>query len=209
MALWVYFFQGLVIGGTVAVAPGPLQAYLMAQSIRHGWRHTMPLILAPVITDIPIIAAVLIALVILPDGVVQALQVVGGCVLLYMAFDTYRHLKRPPVAAPPPKEMRENFFKAVVMNALTPGPYVFWSTIAGPVFMRGWHIDPWYGYVYLLGFGIALVGALAAYVLAASSARHLDDKYQPLITWATILILIGFGSYQVITGLFFPQAMSH
>lgn len=208
--MWLYFLQGAGLGVSVAIAPGPLQAYLLAQTLRHGPRHTLPLILAPVISDVPIIALVLFALAWLPEWALRGLQVAGGLLLLYLAYETYQAFKTHSPAAPPPplREKGQSFFKAVVMNALSPGPYIFWSTIAGPIFLRGWAETQWLGYSFLAGFGVALVAGLAAYVLLSGSTRHLNERYKPLVNYLTVAVLCLFGAYQIWAGLFASAAVA-
>jgi threonine/homoserine/homoserine lactone efflux protein len=207
--LWFYLVQSIGLGLGVAIAPGPLQAYLLAQTVRHGPRHTLPLVLAPVVSDVPIIALVLFTLAWLPEIALRGLQVAGGLLLLYFARETYQALKTHH-AAPPPRarETGQSFLKAVLMNALSPGPYIFWSTIAGPLFLRAWAESHALGYMFLAGFGAALVAGLSAYVLVSGSSRHVDDKYRPLISTATVILLLGFGAYQVWAGLFAPAAVA-
>jgi threonine/homoserine/homoserine lactone efflux protein len=209
--MWFYVFEGAVLGVSVAVAPGPLQAYLLAQARRFGARRTWPLILAPVVSDVPIIALVLFALAWLPEWALRGLQVAGGLLLLYMAYEQYQAHRQPAAHIATPQPVGNNFMKAVLLNGLSPGPYVFWSTIAGPQFWRASAASPWLAYLYLASFGVALVVGLAFYVALSSSTRHLDPRYQPLITLATIAIMCGFGAYQVYAGLFIavPVALAH
>jgi threonine/homoserine/homoserine lactone efflux protein len=52
-----------LIGATyafaAAVQPGPFQTYLIASTMTRGWRRTAPAVLAPLLSDIPIIAIVM------------------------------------------------------------------------------------------------------------------------------------------------------
>ncbi len=198
-----YLLQGLGLGLGVAIAPGPLQAYLLAQTVRHGPRHALPLILAPVVSDVPIIALVLLALSVLPEVALRGLLITGGLVLLYLAIESLHQLRHPHPSEPPTgKEAGENFFKAVLLNALSPGPYIFWGTIAGPIFNRGYALDPLYGWLYLGGFFAGLVGGLAAYILTAGATRKLNPTGQRWVNIATTIILFGFGLYQIWSGVF-------
>lgn len=194
--------EGIGLGLSVAVAPGPLQAYLLAQTLRHGPRHTLPLVLAPVVSDIPIIAAVLFALAWLPDWAVHGLEVAGGLLLIYLAWEMYRTMRRhvPGVVVAKPAA-GQTFLKAVLLNALSPGPYIFWTTIAGPIFWQAWADGPWLAYLYLGSFGLALVAGLAAYIGLSGSVRRVDPRYQPAINLITLLLLIGFGLNQIYHGL--------
>ena len=206
-----YIVQGISLGLAVAIAPGPLQAYLLGQAVRYGPRHTLPLILAPVISDVPIIALVLFTLAFLPDWALRSLQIGGGIVLLYLAWESYTHLRRPPVGNPDSRQAGQSFIKAVLMNGLSPGPYIFWFTIAGPIFRTGYGINPWLGWAYLTGFGLGLVAGLALFVLTAGTTRRLSERTQLIINGVTTLILAGFGIYQLWAGFFLPTsaALAH
>lgn len=207
--LWFYIIQGATLGFSVAIAPGPLQAYLMSHAHRYGARRTLPLIIAPVLSDVPIIALVLLALTQLPEWLLRALQIGGGMVLLYLAwetFDTFRrhvHQPEPPTAS----QTGQSIIKAALMNAISPGPYVFWGTIAGPLFLRGLSLDPALGWLFLAAFGLALVAGLVVYILASSSTRHLSPQAAPLVNGAIVLVLIGFGVYQIWAGFFGPATV--
>ncbi len=210
--LWFYLVQGATLGFAVAVAPGPLQAYLMAHAHRHGTRHTLPLVIAPVLSDVPIIALVLLALTQLPEWLLRALQIGGGVVLLYLAWETFETFRRHVHQPEPPtvSQTGQSILKAAVMNALSPGPYLFWGTIAGPLFLRGWSQDPFLGWLFLLAFGLALMAGLVIYIVASSSTRHLSPQAGRWVNGAIVLILISFGVYQIWAGFFGPStALAH
>ncbi|NTW94980.1 MAG: lysine transporter LysE, partial [Chlorobiaceae bacterium] len=42
-----YLIWGIGYGFAAAMQPGQFQAYLMAQTLRQGWRKTLPMIFAP------------------------------------------------------------------------------------------------------------------------------------------------------------------
>jgi threonine/homoserine/homoserine lactone efflux protein len=136
--LFVYFLQGLTLGLSATAAPGPFQAFLLAQALKNGWKRTLPAVLAPLVSDGPIIFLVLLVLTQTPDWFLIILQLAGGLFALYLAQGALAGLKTlpsmPEVSA---EAARLNFFKAVAMNFLSPGPYLFWSIIAGPVMMQG------------------------------------------------------------------------
>jgi threonine/homoserine/homoserine lactone efflux protein len=206
--MWYFLVYGVSLGVAVAVAPGPLQAYLLTQTRRWGVRRTWPLILAPVISDIPIIALVLLALAWLPEWALRGLQIAGGLLLLYLAYEQYQSHNTPHAAPPPPQAATSTFLKAVLLNALSPGPYIFWTTIAGPLFWRAWAIEPTQAVLFLASFGLALVAGLAFYVWLSGTTRRLEARHQPLINTLTIVIMCGFGTYQIYAGLFAPASVA-
>ena len=45
-----YFLQGATLAISAAIMPGPYQAYLLSQALRHGWKRTLPAAFAPLAT---------------------------------------------------------------------------------------------------------------------------------------------------------------
>ncbi len=85
-----YALQGLLLGFPAAAQPGSMQAYLLAQTVKNGWRRTLPAALAPLISDGPIILFVLLLLTYMPPLFLSLLQIAGGGFLLYLAWGAYR-----------------------------------------------------------------------------------------------------------------------
>ena len=124
-----YLARGLVLGGTAAAQPGPLQAFLLSQTLKNGWRRTLPAALAPLISDGPIVALVLLALTRLPERLLNWLQIGGGLFLLYLAWGAYGVFRSAAAGAAPhhPESAGRGLLKAALMNALSPNPYIFWA----------------------------------------------------------------------------------
>jgi len=85
-----YFIFGITYAFACVMQPGPFQTFLFSQSIANGWRKTIPLVFAPLISDIPIIIIVLLALTNIPHDLLRVLQCFGGVFLLYLAFSAYK-----------------------------------------------------------------------------------------------------------------------
>lgn len=196
-----YFSQGLLLGGAAAAQPGPFQAYLLSQTLQNGWRGTVWAAFAPLLSDGPIIFLVLFVLTRLPDGFLLGLQLVGGCFLLYLAMKAFRALRQPIVSPTTPVEAkRMNIFEAALMNALGPGPYIFWATIAGPILLTSWRQSADLGISFLFGFYGALIGGFMAFVVLFAVARQLDPRLSRALGIVSALALLGFGVYQLWRG---------
>src|SRR5512133_3011011 len=87
--MWIYLLQGIGFGMAAASQPGPFQAYLISQSLTHGWRRTLPAALAPLLSDGPIIAVCLLVLSQVPAGMEKVLYSASGLFILYLAFGSY------------------------------------------------------------------------------------------------------------------------
>ncbi len=196
-----YLAQGRGDGGAAAAQPGPFQAELLSQTLQRGWRRALPIALAPLVSDGPIVALVLLVLSRVPEGLIRALQVVGGLFTLYLAWRAYRSWRegdaQPVEAAVAPRTL----LHAALMNALAPGPYLFWSTITGPILIAGWRAAPCNGVGLLVGFYAAMVGTLAGMIVLLGTARHLGPRVTRTLLGLSIVVLAGFGLYQLSQGL--------
>lgn len=200
----IYLLQGLVLGATAAAQPGPFQAFLLSLIARDGWRRTIPAALAPLVSDGPILALVLLVLTRLPAGFIPALQIVGGLYLLYLAWGAWLSFRKGPIAASElavDDSARGNILKAALMNFLSPSPYIFWATVAGPIFLEAWRQAPSQGLAFLFGFYAALVGGIALFIVAFGGASQISPRVNRGLGALSAMGLFGFATYQLITGI--------
>ncbi len=202
----VYLLQGLILGATAAAQPGPFQAYLLSLIARDGWRRAIPASFAPLLSDWPILVLVLLVLTRMPEWLLFALQVVGGLFLLYLAWTAWRTLKQvsnmPDIAVPPVTgQIKTNIGRAAIMNLLSPSPYIFWATVAGPILIEGWRQSPVFGLAFLLSFYFALIGGLTLFVVLFAGASKLDPRVNRALAVVSAVALFAFGLYQLMTGL--------
>ncbi len=200
-----YLLRGFLLGGTASAQPGPFQAFLLSLVARDGWRRALPAVLAPLISDPPIITLVLVVLTRLPARWLAGLQVAGGVFLLYLGWGAWRAFRQWTAGAAPEATARGSalaaILKAAVMNALSPGPYLFWATISGPILVAGWRERPALGLAFLLGFYAALIGGMALFVLLVGLTGRIDPRLNRALAAFAVVALAGFGLYQLLTGL--------
>ncbi|MCA9951101.1 MAG: LysE family transporter [Anaerolineales bacterium] len=200
----VFLLQGLVLGATAAMQPGPLQAFLLSQTLKNGWRRTLPAAFAPLISDGPIVLLVLFILTQTPVWFLQILQIIGGLFLLYLAYGAFYAYKTAVSLNPTPSDTgQQNLFKAALMNFLSPNPYIFWATIAGPIFINGWREAPIDGISFVLGFYVAIIGGFMAFIGLFALTSKLDPRISRLLSLISAIALLLFGLYQLSKGLSF------
>ncbi len=195
-----YLLQGLSLGLSGAASPGPFQAFVIGQALKNGWRRTLPAVLAPLISDGPIILLMVLLLTNMPPGVLRTIQVVGGIYVVYLAWkaaQAYRDFQ----VVDSPGENRQTLWQAVATNFLSPGPYVFWSMLAGPVLVKGWRETPAFGLGFLFGFYFSMIGGLTLLVVLFGAARRLGPRVNRVLLGFSALALLGFGLYQLWQGL--------
>ena len=148
--------EGAWLGLSAAVAPGPFQAYLLAQSVRNGAARTLPVAGVPLVTDPPVIAVVLLVLAQVPAGLVRALGV--GALRAAAAPPATAGERAPPAGV----------FRAMLVNFTNPNVWIWWSGAAGPTLVGAWRESAWSAAAFLAGFYVLLVGGSALLVVLAS-----------------------------------------
>jgi threonine/homoserine/homoserine lactone efflux protein len=202
-----YFIQGLTLGLAAAAQPGPFQAYLLTQVFSMGWRRTLPAAFAPLVSDGPIIIFVLVVLNQVPDWFQRMLSAAGGIFILFLASQALRAWARMRQDAGTPLSINlqssyTNLWRAALMNALAPGPYLFWSLAAGPIFLRGWREQFSFGFTFLFGFYAAMVLSLFAIIIVFGTAERSGARFRRGLLGVSGLALSGFGLYQLGIGFF-------
>jgi len=199
----LYLTQGLVLGATAAAQPGPFQAYLLSQTLANGWRRTLPAAFAPLISDGPIILLVLFFLTNAPVWLINALQIAGGLFLIYLAYGAYRSFRTAVTTTADDVESTpsRSLLKGALLNALSPNPYIFWATIAGPILVTAWREAPIQGVSFIAGFYTALIGGFMGFVALFSLTNRLDARVSRALSGFSAVALFLFGLFQLRSGL--------
>lgn len=198
----VYLIQGITLGVTAAVQPGPFVAYLIGQALKLGWRRALPAVLAPLISDGPIVAVILLVLTRFPAGFLRFVQIAGGLFVIYLAWKSYLSWRDfQPAQIDLDNGARQSVLQAAAMNFLSPGPYLFWSLAAGPTLIRGWNEAPIRGTAFVGGFYLAMLSGLVTLVILFGSARRLGPRVNRALLGLSALALAVFGVYQLVSGV--------
>jgi threonine/homoserine/homoserine lactone efflux protein len=194
-----YLVLGITYAFAAAVAPGPLQTYLISQTLSHGWRRTLPAAFCPLISDGPVIALVLLVLSRVPVWMAQGLRLAGGVFVLYLAWGAVRSWRGydAQAGAPPPSSL----LHAALVNVLNPNPYISWSLVLGPLLLRAWRESPANGIALLAGFYGTMVLALAATIVLFAAARNLGLRVTRVLVGLSSLALACFGCYLLWSGV--------
>jgi len=201
-AIFSLFTQGVTLGFAAAVSPGPFQAFLFARASRAGIRRTLPLALAPLASDVPIVALVLLTLSRVPEGFLRVLEVAGGALLLWMARGSFRGAGDDAgPSAPPASASAGPFLQAVLVNATGPGPWIFWSTVCGPILAEAWRAGAAGAIAFLVGFYAMLVGGKAFLVAAFGLAGRIGPRTARRLGMAAAAVMAGMGALQLWRGL--------
>ncbi len=133
--MWALLGQGILLGVSAGVSPGPLFALVIAETLHHGTKAGLRVALVPLITDMPIVLVTVFVLSRLASfapllGVISFL----GCIVVsQMAYESIRTRPfDPDLPVQKPKSLR----KGIIVNALSPHPYLFWFTVGAPIILK-------------------------------------------------------------------------
>jgi len=197
-----YLISGMTYGFAAAVSPGPLSMYLMSQAVSKGWRKAMPVAFSPLITDGPVAILVLAILSQIPAGFVSYLRVLGGVLILYLAYEAWKSYRTfSPENLPAAETAPNSLLKAVLINWLNPNVYIGWSVILGPIVLSGWHKAPANGVALLAGFYATIVAVMAGMALLFAASKWLSHQVRKNMIGISAVALAGLGLYQLWRGI--------
>lgn len=192
---------GMSFAFAAAVQPGPLQAYLISQTLANGFRRTMPAAFAPILSDIPIAALVLLVLTNVPPTFVLGLQLVGGAFLLYLAYGAFQAFRRYQYTpADSSTSVRQAFFKAVLVNLLNPNAYLGWGLVMGPLVADAWRRSPLTSVAVIAAFYATMILLTILILALFGRARSVGPRLTRVLVGLSAIALAVFGFYQIWNG---------
>jgi threonine/homoserine/homoserine lactone efflux protein len=168
-----------------------------------GGQRTLPSALAPLLSDGPNILLCVLVLSSVPDWMQRVHYIAGGLFILYLAYGAFKSWRGFDANAPQPTSTVDGLPKAALMNMLSPGPYIFWTLVTGPILVAGWRETPMNGAGFLTGFYIAMISTLAAIILVFGTAARLGPKVNRALLGISSIMLFGFGMYQLLQGILY------
>ena len=153
-----FFAIGIVLGLSAGLAPGPLLTLVISETLRHDIRSGIRVAVSPFFTDLPIIIFTLVVLSQLSDfhNILGIISLIGGCVILFMGYETMnpKHSDADLSDAAP-----RSLTKGILVNALSPHPYLFWFTVGGPTVSKAYSLSTMAAFAFIGSFYLLLVGS--------------------------------------------------
>ncbi len=187
---------GISYALSAGLQPGPLQAFFLAKVAEQGWRRTLPAAFAPLISDGPIALVSILLLNILPETFRNLLQLAGGFLLLYFAWNAYRNWREDQVIEFGESESTpKTVFQAALINLLNPNPYLGWSLVMGPTVVAAWAKSPGTAVSLLLAFYITMITTSMVMIYLMGRALLLGPGARKVMNLISALLLVGLGLY--------------
>lgn len=201
--MWPYLIQGIGFGFAAASQVGPFQTFLISQALTRGWKRALPGAFAPFISDGPIVLLSVLVLSQLPEWAQRGMYILGGLFVLYLAYGSYKSWRNfDENHVHPELSGQQTVFKAAMTNLLSPGAYLFWMFVTGPILVQGWRETPINGLGLVIGFYSSFILCLIAMIIVFGAASKLGPKLNHALLGISCVVLFGFGIYQLRLGLF-------
>ena len=205
--MFYFLSQGVSIAFAAGAQPGPFTSFLIGRTLAQGWRKALILALTPLVTDVPIIIIVLLVLKQFPPELIRIIQLVGGLYLMWIAYGSWRQFRagggsfKAEAGALDGISPVRTLAQGAVMGWVSPGPYIFWATINGPLLIQGLNQSVLMGLAFLIGFYGTFIAILSIYVLVFDRLRRIDERVTRGIFLLTLVVMLLFGLRLIGQGL--------
>jgi threonine/homoserine/homoserine lactone efflux protein len=193
-----FLISGMILGLSAGIAPGPLLALVIGETIQHDLKAGVKVAFAPIITDVPIVLLTLLILSRLAHfhTLLGVISILGGCFISYLGFESIRSTGANITI----KNVKEQSLqKGVVANFLSPHPYLFWLTVGAPMTVKAMDQSVFMAVAFIGSFYLLLVGSkIAIAVMVGKSRSFLTGNayiYIMRCLGMILLILAGFLFY--------------
>ncbi len=182
---------GLSLGLGAGLAPGPLQALVVTSTLERGFGAGLRVAVAPLLTDAPIIALTVVFVSSISDSAMRLLGISGGLIVIGIGAWTVLTVHRaaePTDVDPGAKDV----WRGVLVNAVSPHPWIFWIGIGAPLLVSAWRRSPGFGVAFVVGFYVLLVGSkvVIAGVVAAGRSRMGARLRSRLVVGGGLLLMV-------------------
>ena len=149
---------GVILGLSAGFAPGPLLTLVITETLQHDIWAGVRVAVSPLFTDLPIILLTLFVLVQFSGfhKVLGVVSLIGGCVVLVMGYISMNpKVHESDLVESEPKSLS----KGILVNALSPHPYLFWFSVGGPILNKAINLNMAVPFAFIGSFYLLLVGS--------------------------------------------------
>ena len=165
-----FLAAGALLGLSAGFAPGPLFTLVISETLKHNTKAGIKVALAPALTDVPIIFITLYILAKLThfETVVGVITLVGGGLVLYLGYEC---LRTKGVSFSIQEIKSESLKKGVIVNMLSPHPYLFWFSVGAPVILKASNHSFYSAAAFLTSFYVLLIGSKIFIAIVVGKSR--------------------------------------
>jgi threonine/homoserine/homoserine lactone efflux protein len=186
-----YLTIGAILGLSAGFAPGPLLALVVSETLQHDIKAGIKIALAPILTDLPIIIITVFVLAKLArfQQILGIISIIGGCFILYLGI---KNIKTKGVDIVKDSTIPKSLQKGILVNALSPHPYLFWFTVGAPTTLKALVQGPASAFSFIISFYAMLVGSKIVLALLTDRSRSFlqGNTYIFMMRFLGIILLV-------------------
>lgn len=170
-----FLITGILFGLTAGISPGPLLTLVISETLKHNKNEGIKVAIAPLLTDIPIITVTLFALsrVSHLGPILGTIAVLGG---IFVAYLGYESITTKGLEIDFQKLNPKSIRKGIIVNALSPHPYLFWLTVGAPITFKAYQVSLTDAIAFISAFYVFLVGSKIAVALLIDRSKAFLQK---------------------------------
>jgi threonine/homoserine/homoserine lactone efflux protein len=203
-----YLTMGAVFGLTAGISPGPLLTLVISETLKHNKREGVKIAVAPLITDIPIVLLTIVLLSKMSsfDMVLGIISILGGIFIAYLGYDS---INSKGIEIDVQNLKLKSIRKGILVNLLSPHPYIFWLMVGAPIIIKAYHASPASAFAFIIAFYVLLVGSKIGIALVVDKSKaFLKNRVfiwtlrilgLVLLVFAILLIKEGLGYLGILT----------
>ncbi len=163
---------GAAVGLASGLNPGPVLTLVVTSTLERGFGAGARVAMAPLITDAPLITICVLVLRTLPVSWLAGLGLIGGLVVMTLGLRTGLAARGAALPDSSADAAPRDWWQGVVVNALNPNAWLFWTAVGAPLLIRVTPHRPWAAGGFLLAFFGMLVGSKLAVAALLARGRH-------------------------------------
>ncbi|MGH9358631.1 MAG: hypothetical protein ACRD1O_05600 [Terriglobia bacterium] len=197
------FLLGAGLGIVGGLVPSPLHLLSVAQVAR--WRRALLILIGPpLLIDVALLFLTLFFFHYVPQHIAHYVAYAGGILLLILGVISLIEMRQKSGALPAAraKVSYSSVIGASLAEVTSPGTWVYWLTLAGPILAEGrqtgyLHIAPFFAGSLVGYYGAAV---LSVWLLSLGSKIH--KSFNRLIELAANVLLLVLGAAYLLNAIF-------
>lgn len=186
-----FIITGAILGFSAGFSPGPLLALVISETIRHDMKAGVKVAIAPIVTDLPIIflSLFILAKISVYKEILGIVALLGGFLLFHMGYESLR-IKQVDLSleAGAPNSLK----RGILVNALSPYPYLFWIGIGAPTSIKALDHGLPSAIGFIASFYVLLIGSkiILAIIVGKSKTFMSESIYIGIMKVLGLVLLI-------------------
>lgn len=205
MSLVELGIMGFIIGLTGALAPGPTLIATIQSSIRTGWKSGPLVTGGHIIVELLVVILIMVGIPLLPSGSSVVVAIIGGTALFVFGVLTLHSSRTASLTLPSGSPLSQSPLIAGLITSLSNPYFWIWWFSVGSALILSSLTNGFAGLVvFMCGHWLSDLSwfTLVSTSVHKSRAVFRDQEYK-IILFGCGVLLIAFGLWFIITGIFY------